>query len=117
MLRVFVVLSLLLSSAPAVSQSLERVSSVEGFVETVEGRELTRLGIKLTVSPSGDIRGHAFGKPVVGTWRWQDGYFCRDLYFGDENLGPNCQLVSAHKDTIRFTSDRGAGQSAGFKLR
>ena len=44
----------------------------------------------------------------VGQWS-DDGYFCRDLYFGEESLGPNCQLVEINGSTLRFTSDKGDG--------
>lgn len=117
MLRMFFLGGLLFSATPLAAQDMQRLNSLTEFVEVVEGRQLTRFGIKLTVAPSGDIRGRAFGKDVTGQWRWDAGYFCRDLFFGDEDLGPNCQLVTARGDRIRFTSDRGAGDSAMFKLR
>ena len=68
------------------------------------------------MSPDGDIRGRALGGPVNGDWRWQDGYFCRDLVWGERDLGPNCQMVEVKGNRIRFTSDFGRGDSADFRI-
>ena len=55
--------------------------------------------------------------PVSGAWRWQQGYFCRDLYFGSDDLGFNCQMVTVNGSTIRFIADQGQGEHADFRLR
>ena len=83
----------------------------------VKDRALTRLGIKLNVSPDGKISGRAFGQKVTGDWKWQGGYFCRDLYVGGDELGANCQLVQVNGNTVRFTSDRGQGIYADLRLK
>lgn len=92
------------------------VDSDARFVSLIEGRELRRLGIRLTVTPTGEIRGRAFGGPVRGQWRWENGYFCRDLFWNDTDLGYNCQLVQENGATLRFTSDQGAGMFADLTL-
>ncbi len=102
---------------PAAAEEFRVVDDRSAFVRLVEGRKLTRMGIKLDVRTSGEIEGQAFGKPVTGAWRWNGGYFCRDLYFGNKDLGPNCQLVKVSGDTLRFIADRGAGQYADLQLR
>ena len=63
------------------------------------------------------IEGRAFGTPVSGAWNWSDGYFCRDLYYGERDLGSNCQQVAIRDNTIRFTSDFGNGDYADLRLR
>jgi hypothetical protein len=62
-------------------------------------------------------RGRAFGTPVTGAWDWNNGYFCRDLFFGEDDLGFNCQLVQVNGETLRFTSDQGQGIYADLTLR
>ena len=99
------------------SDSLTAVSTEETFVSLLEGRELSRLGIRLTVTPDGQIVGSAFGTEVTGQWSWDAGYFCRDLFYGERDLGYNCQLVQIDGNRMRFTSDQGAGQFADFTLR
>ncbi|NKX45541.1 dihydrodipicolinate reductase [Roseibacterium sp. KMU-115] len=93
------------------------VQSADRFVSLVDGRELRRFGIRLNVTSEGQIEGQAFGSPVTGEWTWEGGYFCRDLYWGGDDLGYNCQLVQENGDTLRFTSDRGAGMFADLTLR
>lgn len=95
----------------------DRIESREEFVQLVAGRALTRFGITLNVLPEGGIEGRAFGRRVTGAWRWDGGYFCRDLAFGDESLGPNCQVVEKNGALLRFTADEGKGDSADLRLR
>ncbi len=105
-----------LPTTPAKAEGFQVVDDGTRFVSLIEGRALRRLGITLSVSPEGDITGRAFGAPVRGEWRWEDGYFCRDLFWNNTDLGYNCQLVQESGGTLRFTSDRGAGMYADLRL-
>lgn len=96
---------------------LVKVEDQEDFVELIAGKTLTRPLIKLTVSPDGRIEGRGLRWDVKGSWSWQNGYFCRDLFWGGDALGYNCQEVRMNGVRIQFTSDRGAGDSATFRLR
>ncbi len=87
------------------------------FRALVEGRELTRFGIRLQVLPEGQITGRGFGRNVGGEWEWRDGYFCRTLEFGSSGDPYNCQLVLRDGDTLRFISDQGQGDQADLRLR
>lgn len=100
----------------ASAEQFETVTERDNFVSALSGKKLTRFGIKLDVLPTGEIRGRAFGTPVTGAWRWSGGYFCRDLYYGERDLGPNCQMVKINGDTVRFISDQGNGDYADLKL-
>ncbi|MCX7888829.1 MAG: dihydrodipicolinate reductase [Rhodobacteraceae bacterium] len=96
------------------------VTEKSRFMALVEGREL-RLGlfrISLSVRPDGRIEGSALGWDVTGRWHWKDGYFCRELDWSGTPIPYNCQLVEAKGDReLRFTVDRGMGDSASFRLR
>lgn len=109
-------LALFATPRPAQAEEFRVVESDAQFVALVEGRELRRLGIRLTVTPTGEIQGRAFGGPVTGQWRWENGYFCRDLFWNDTDLGYNCQLVQENGTALRFTSDQGAGMFADLTL-
>lgn len=111
-----ILLSLNLSTAVA-AEEFDTITSRDNFVQVIEGRELTRFGIRLNVTGDGDINGRAFGTPVTGDWSWDGGFFCRDLFWGDRNLGSNCQQVEINGDTLRFTTDRGAGIFADLRLQ
>jgi len=106
-----------LAAGPALAE-LVTVNNQTQFVKLVDGKTLTRPLVKLTVTPDGQIEGRGSVWDIEGTWSWQDGYFCRDLFWGGDALGYNCQEVQASADgRIRFTSDKGAGDSAMFRLR
>ena len=109
-------LGLIVGPRTAQAEEFRVVDSDTLFVALIEGRELRRLGIRLTVTPTGEIQGRAFGGPVTGQWRWENGYFCRDLFWNDTDLGYNCQLVQENGPTLRFTSDQGAGMFADLTL-
>ena len=109
-------LGLVVGPRTAQAEEFRVVDSDTRFVALIEGRELRRLGIRLTVTPTGEIQGRAFGGPVTGQWRWENGYFCRDLFWNDTDLGYNCQLVQENGPTLRFTSDQGAGMFADLTL-
>lgn len=102
---------------PALAESFSPVNKKSDFVALIKGKALTRFGISLNVSPGGAIKGSAFGSSVTGAWKWKDGLFCRDLFYGTKDLGPNCQTVQRKGSTLRFTSDAGKGPSADLKLK
>ena len=113
-----VLLSLL--ALPAGAETFARISDKSDFIETVSGKELRlgMFGIFLRVEEDGEIKGRALGWDVTGTWEWQDGYFCREMDWSGYPIPKNCQLVEARGgQEIRFTVDRGAGDSASFRLR
>lgn len=106
-----------IAGAPALAEEFTTVPDRRAFLGVVSGKTLTRLGIQLDVTQDGKITGAAFGQSVTGAWTWTNGFFCRDLAWGDRDLGPNCQIVKVDGDTIRFISDRGNGRYADLRLR
>ena len=113
----FAVIFAVAFAGPAAADGLSRVQEKAEFVGLVAGKALTRLGITLEVAADGSISGRAFGMPVTGAWRWNGGMFCRDLYFGKQDLGPNCQMVQSDGRTVRFIADEGKGDHADLRLK
>ncbi|MEO1536991.1 MAG: dihydrodipicolinate reductase [Pseudomonadota bacterium] len=104
-------------AGPAAAE-FKRVTDRGNFVSLVQDRNLTRLGIRLNVTGNGTIKGRAFGQNVSGKWQWNSGFFCRNLYLNGSVLDDdNCQTVEVLGDTVRFTSDKGAGDYADLRLR
>lgn len=117
-MRMMIATALAVMTASPGWAELVKVNEQSEFVQLVQGKTLTRPLVKLTVTPDGQIEGRGSFWDVEGTWSWRDGYFCRDLFWGGDALGYNCQEVQASADgQIKFTSDRGAGDSAMFSLR
>lgn len=112
-------LSSTLVASAVQAQAYERISTREDFVAAVQDRDLRigLLGITLNVKPDGTITGDAMGWPVTGTWEWQDGFFCREMDWSGTPIEFNCQLVEKRGESIRFTVDKGEGDSARFALR
>ncbi|WP_172327045.1 dihydrodipicolinate reductase [Mangrovicoccus sp. HB161399] len=117
MARAFAAVLLALLAASPARAEFRVVQKESEFRSLVSGRELTRLGVSLTVTQGGAIAGRAFGRDVTGQWRWQDGYFCRDLAWGARSFPHNCQQVAIDGDRLRFASDRGTGEAAVLNLR
>ena len=107
---------LALAAAPALAD-LKKVNNQSEFVQLVAGKTLSRPLIRLEVKPNGSIAGKGAKWAVTGDWVWRDGYFCRSLFWGGDALGYNCQEVRAKDGRIRFTSDKGKGDSAEFRLK
>lgn len=108
------------AAALMASTALAEFSKVENqsdFIDLVRDKKLKRPFVNLEVSAEGEISGYGAAWPVTGNWTWDDGYFCRDLFWAGDSLGYNCQEVQAYGNRIRFTSDRGTGDSAEFRLR
>ncbi|MCB1390420.1 MAG: dihydrodipicolinate reductase [Rhodobacteraceae bacterium] len=114
-MRFSLVLILMLVATPV--PAFEPVTDGAQFARLVSGRALTRLGIRLEVHADGRITGHGMGRPVVGEWSWRQGYFCRSLFWGGDDLGDDCQAVLREEDRLRFVTMRGAGIFADFRLR
>ncbi|MEH6645897.1 dihydrodipicolinate reductase [Sulfitobacter sp.] len=115
--RFFAFVALALACATPAAAEFSKVESAAEFKQLVSGKTLTRPLVKLTLNPNGTISGKGAAWPVTGRWSWKNGFFCRSLEWGGDDLGYNCQEVKTSSDRIRFTSDQGAGDSAEFSLR
>lgn len=107
-------------TTPAMAAAFDRITDRDTFLALIADKSISNrlYGVRLIVADSGEINGAAWGWDITGTWDWRDGYFCRQLYWGGDDIGYNCQMVSARSgDEMRFTSDMGVGDSASFKLR
>jgi hypothetical protein len=112
--------ALALIASPAFAEDYKPVSEKSAFLALIAGKELRNglYDLSLRLNPGGEIKGEALGWQITGNWSWKDGYFCREMDWEGYAIPYNCQLVEARgaKD-IRFTVDRGAGDSAAFRLR
>lgn len=106
-----------LALSTAAYADFQPVKSQADFVSVVTGKKLTRPLVELRVSPNGAISGTGAVWDVSGSWTWKDGFFCRTLEWGGDDLGYNCQEVEINGGKIRFTSDKGTGDFADFTLR
>ncbi|HBS50666.1 MAG TPA: dihydrodipicolinate reductase [Rhodobacteraceae bacterium] len=113
-----IVIALALAALAAVPARAEfdRITEESAFRDTVAGKTLKRTLISLQVRPDGAITGTGGMWDVTGRCNWREGYFCREMSWRDRSFGMNCQEVRVSGDRIRFTADRGQGDSAEFRL-
>ena len=98
------------------NEKFDKISNEIDFLEIVDGHTLSRPLIKLVVQNDGSITGKAAFRSVNGNWSWDNQLFCRTLFWGERDLGLNCQLVEYNGEILRFTADEGAGAFADFTI-
>lgn len=111
-----VALALAAICAASPGLAFDKIEDERTFRAIVEGKTLKRPLIRLQVRPEGVIEGTGAAWDVSGQWTWQGGYFCREMSWRDREIGYNCQEVRVKGDRIRFTSDKGQGEFADFRL-
>ena len=99
------------------AQTNEWITEEDRFINLIDGKKLKRFLIELSVQTDGTITGMGAGTDVTGNWNWQDNYFCRNLSWGNRDLGSDCQKVELKDQKLFFTSDQGRGTTAGFSIR
>ena len=97
-------------------EKFNKISSEIDFLKIVDGYTLVRPLIKLVVQNDGSISGKAAFRSVHGKWFWDNELFCRTLFWGERDLGLNCQLVQHDGKILRFTADEGTGAFADFTI-
>lgn len=93
--------------AAASQESGQQIVDRAAFVETVAGRNLSRLGIGIQLSPDGTISGRAYGAEVSGSWRWEGSRFCREMRWGDRTFEDACQSVILRGERVYFRPESG----------
>ena len=119
MRQVLIAVLVAMLGTAALANDYKPVQDRNTFLSLVDGREL-QLGVPrvaLRVLPDGTITGRALGWDITGKWRWESGFFCREMDWSGYPIPQNCQLVEQRGSELRFTSNKGAGQSAAFRLR
>ncbi len=117
-LRILLIsIALLAPVAGTASAEFAKIDTQDDFVRLVTNKELTRPFVNLSVTSDGRIMGMGASWEVTGEWTWRDGFFCRSLFWGGDDLGYNCQEVKSNGNRLRFTSDQGSGRSAVFRLK
>ena len=99
-MRRLLLICLCLVAATAARGDPTGITTRDAFWSLVAGRDLTRLGVTLTLTPDGAISGRVLGRKVSGRWEWKGPNFCRD-FMGEGLLGYDCQTVEMRGDALR----------------
>ncbi len=109
-----------LTALPVHANDFAKITAKSDFLKLVDGRDL-RIGmfnLTLQLRTDGTIEGSALGWDITGSWDWKDGYFCREMDWSGKAIDYDCQLVEARgTEKLRFTVDKGTGDSASFDIR
>ena len=117
MIRTLILLAALLSAQPAFAESFRRVTSVGGFFQLVEGRKLSKFLMSIRFDNLGQIKGWAWGRPVLGNWRWEGTKLCKRVYIGTSDQGESCVQVRSDGYTVLFIPNKGEGKIEEFRLK
>ena len=87
------------------------------YLTKVVGRTVNLGDGSSTTHADGTMTGKAGGLPIIGSWTWEKGLFCREGTVGPEQMERDCQKLEIAGDSLRVTRNSGAGPISVFKLR
>jgi hypothetical protein len=90
----------------------KRLTTREEFVRTFTEVTLIGDGIRFIIHEDGKIAGDVDGRPLSGSWYWEDGYFCRTAELDGEFLDLDCEIIESLGDKMRYTRERGDGPAS-----
>lgn len=94
---------------PVADANYRPISTLGEFNDIVVGKTLTFEDVNtFTVRADGTLDGD-FQGPLAGTWRWEDGYWCRILT--TPARPEDCQLWETNGTALRATRAKGTGPS------
>lgn len=111
-----IILSVGLSVAAGAAGAWERIQTEAQYRERVAGRQITLENGHVTFAADGSAAGAWNGTPMVGSWTWSDGFHCRTLRIGSNDLGTDCQLIELQGNQLRATAQRGQGRVTTARL-
>jgi len=93
------------------------ITTKDEYLTKVVGRTVSLGDGSSTTNADGTITGQFGGKPIVGTWTWEDGLFCREGTVGAELMERDCQRLEIAGDNLRVTRNSGKGSQSQFRLK
>ncbi|NNK67294.1 MAG: hypothetical protein HKO95_11210 [Rhodobacteraceae bacterium] len=105
-------------AALAADQDYEPVNELESFAAHLIGPKIMDpedSANYFVILPDGAIEGTWYGNTLTGTWRWEDGYFCRALT-APRPAPEDCQEWSVANDRAKLVRNRGAGDATIYAL-
>jgi hypothetical protein len=87
----------------------ERIDDAGAFLDRVAGEPMRfDDGGVLVARPDGTLTGSFDGVAPQGTWRFENGRFCRTVSIGAQDFPQLCQLVEVKNGTLRLLELDGA---------
>ena len=90
----------------------QRIDTRAEFIDIFADKVLLGEDLRFTIHSSGDITGQAGGQDFFGSWYWEDGFFCRAVSSGEEDLGLDREVIERRGRHMRYTRQMGQGNSS-----
>lgn len=99
------------------SVAYNKITSESAFIGGVVGKTLLvggKADQSVVIAKDNTWSGDISGKKMAGTWKWDNGYWCRTMDGGKDD----CQefAMSSMFDSIKVTRDMGKGKSWIYKI-
>ncbi|MBR9650190.1 dihydrodipicolinate reductase [Thalassovita aquimarina] len=117
MIRTLILSLALLSVAPAHAAGFRTITDRSSFLELIEGRKLTKFLYTMRFSELGQIKGWAWGRPILGNWYWQNRQLCKRVFIGTSDQGEFCVTVRFDGETMIFVPKPGDGEIEEFRVK
>ena len=95
----------------------QTITTRDEYLTKVAGRTVNLGDGSSTTHADGTMTGKVGGLPIVGSWTWEDGFFCRQGKVGPEQMERDCQKLEIADDNLRVTRNSGDGPISVFKLK
>ncbi|WP_323784000.1 hypothetical protein [Thalassovita sp.] len=116
MIRTSALLVALLCTLPTFASGFSALNDRDSFLQMIEGRKLRQFLVWIRFDTLGQIKGRAWGRPVLGNWYWQDKKLCKRVFWGTTDKGETCVKVRIGADRVLFIPDKGEGQIEEYIL-
>ncbi|CUH63301.1 hypothetical protein TG4357_00590 [Thalassovita gelatinovora] len=116
MIRTSVFIAAFLCTLPTFASGFSTLNTRDSFLQMVEGRKLRQFLVWIRFDDLGQIKGRAWGRPVLGNWYWQDEKLCQRMFWGTADKGKSCVKVRIGAERVLFIPDKGGGQIEEYIL-
>lgn len=89
-----------------------RLHTEADFLKEIADRELVAEGMSFTIHSDGTISGLVGSSQLIGSWSWEEEYFCRIAELNGERLGVDCEIIEIEGSRMRYTRNKGAGETS-----
>ena len=98
--------------------AFHRIASEDEYRNTIVGKSITSKDKKTisTTHADGTMTGKSNGNKVVGTWTWEDGFFCREGKAGGQAFDRDCQMIEISGNKLKITRNKGNGKEEYLQL-
>ena len=92
----------------------DRITTKQEYLDKAAGNYYGDAEGKSIATRDGIIKGMFAGMQLLGTWDWEDEYFCRTSTLGTIDLGSDCIQIDVTDEKMRLVLNKGEGMSVVY---